>query len=424
MAAPSYFIATYSSHSGQLFKSRQLIAPRFHPAPSGGLVFEVDSRYRQETLDRIAALSLPDLRIGGAFTRTAAVFAALVSPGAILPYRRERGFLASFPLEHLALQAELPSGFLDTLHSWGIRTFGELAGIAADSLAARMGQGVLPLRRMAAGEDVSPAEVFRETPAYREKREFDWPVADSAALLFPLGEMMESLCRRVSGSGQAIGRVRLLLKGDDGEEVSRKVETALPSGNSRLLLSLLRLELEETVLRAGIRFVEMEAFPAPRRIVQHSLLEAETLEPEEKGLTLSLAEKSWPESSVGVPGVLDTHEPDPASCRDWRESRLLRGRSRNLNVDNGPGGGSSPESCDELPLSLRRERPSRPLNLGNGEIVAMAGPWKSSGRWWEGEEMDEKWSREEWDVELRSGELCRVSWNFREKRWYLEGIYD
>ena len=424
MAAPLYFIATYSSSADLLFKSRQLISPRSHPVHPGGLVFEVNSRYRQETLDRIAALSLANLRIGGAFTRTAAVFAALVAPGTILPYRREKGFLASFPLEHLSLQAELPAGFLDTLHSWGLRTFGDLTEIAPAALAARMGQDALQLRGLAAGEDVSLPESFREDLVYREKREFDWPVASSEALLFPLGEMMEAICGRVSGAGLAVCRINLLLTGNDGENLCKKVETALPSCNSRLLISLLRLELEEIILRSGIKSVELEAFPARARIIQHSLLEAETLEPEEKGLTLSLAERSWPESSLGIPGVMDTHDPDPGDCGDWRESRLLKGRNRNLNEPGGDNGCRPGYEGNSLHLALRRERPPRPLELAEGEIVSLAGPWKSSGCWWVGDEMRNGWTQEEWDLELKNGELYRVSWNHREKIWYLEGTYD
>ena len=424
MAAPSYFIATYSGRSDLLLRSRQLIAPLAHPVEPGGLLFEVDSRYRQETLDRISALSLPDLRIGGAFTRTAAVFAALVSPGTILPYRRERGFLASFPLEQLALQAELPPGFLETMFSWGVRTFGGLAEIPPDSLAARLGQGALLLQRMAGGEDTGLPGRFSERPVFREKREFDWPVGSTEALMFPLAEMMESICCRVSGAGQAVRGMALQLTQDDGGKIRKNVETALPSRNSRLLLSLLRLELEDLSLHSGVKSLEISVYPAKARVVQHSLLEPETLEPEEKGLTLALVEKSWPDSSIGIPAVLDTHEPDPGAAVDWRGSGLIRKKIRNLNVSGGSGGRTQPDAGDALSLTLRRERPPRPVRIPGEEIVSLAGPWLSSGGWWKSEETNNAWVREEWDMELRSGELCRVSWNPEEALWYLEGTYD
>jgi len=403
-----------------LLKARQLVAPLAHPAHPGGLVFEVDPRYRQETLDRIAVLSLPDLRIGGAFTRTAAVFAALASPGTILPYRRERAFLASFPLASLALQEELPPGFLETMDSWGMRTFGDLAEIPRESLAARLGPGALRLQRIAAGEDVDLPGSIREEPVFRETRVFEWPVGSSESLMFPLAEMMESICRKVSGLGQAVRRIDLALGGEEGDEVRKQVETALPSRNSRLLLSLLRLELESVVIPGGVRSVALEAFPARSRYVQHSLLEPESLAPEEKGLTLALAGKSWPDSSLAIPGVRDTHEPDPAAASDWRESRLLKGSGRKGRA--GVALGAARDAS--LALTLRRERPPRPLRLRREDIVSLAGPWKSSGGWWRGEDQEGVWEREEWDLELKGGELCRVFWDPGAAAWYLEGTYD
>ncbi len=424
MAAPSYFIATYSSRFDLLFRSRQLIAPLAHPVKPEGLLFEVDSRYRQDTLDRISALSLPNLRIGGAFTRTAAVFAALVSPGTILPYRRERGFLASLPLEQLALQAELPPGFLETMLSWGIRTFGGLVEIPPDSLVARLGQGALLLQRMARGEDTGLPGRFSEMPVFQEKKEFDWPVGSTEALMFPLAEMMESICRRVSGSGHAVRGMALRLTQDDGDKIRKQVETALPSRNSRLLLSLLRLELEDLSLHSGVKSVEITVSPAKARVVQHSLLEPETLEPEEKGLTLALVEKSWPDSLIGIPSVLDSHKPDPGIAADWKESGMLRRQMRNLDVSGGKGSRTRTDDSDGMSLTLRRERPPRPVELCHEEIVSLAGPWLSSGGWWKSGETGNGWDREEWDMELRGGELYRVFWNPEESRWYLEGIYD
>jgi len=423
VAVPSYFIAIYSSGLEPAVRSRHLIAPVSYPVKPGGLLFEVDARYRQETLEKIDSFSLPALRIGGAFTRTAAVFAALLAPGTILPYGREKGFLASFPLRHLSLQEALPPGFLDTMHSWGIRTFGELSAVPSGELVARLGQGALKLQRAAAGEDEGLPETLPEVPVFREKREFEHPIESTEALLFPLGEMVESVCRRVSGSGKAVQGIELVLNAEDGGRDRKKTETSLPSRNSRLLASLLRLELETVALSSGITSIEMEAYPARARHLQYSLLEPETLAPEEKELTIAMAEKSWPESRVGVPAVLDSHVPDPGCSVEWRETRFFREKK----ARGGTAGdleGKGNRSQASISMALRRERPPRPVSLREQDIVSCAGPWKYSGGWWSGEESLQSWSREEWDVELKSGELLRIFWHFGESRWYLEGVYD
>ena len=53
-----------------------------------------------------------------------------------------------------------------------------------------------------------------------------------------------------------------------------------------------------------------------------------------------------------------------------------------------------------------------------GRIVAGAGPWRISGDWW----TDASFARDEWDVELADGTLCRLARDGR--GWRLEAIYD
>ena len=54
-----------------------------------------------------------------------------------------------------------------------------------------------------------------------------------------------------------------------------------------------------------------------------------------------------------------------------------------------------------------------------GAISATAGPWHSSGDWWEA---DRHWQHEEWDVELAAGGIYRL--RRTPAGWFLEGEYD
>ena len=58
-----------------------------------------------------------------------------------------------------------------------------------------------------------------------------------------------------------------------------------------------------------------------------------------------------------------------------------------------------------------------------GEILWTAGPWRSSGDWWE----REGWARDEWDIAVQ-GEtgiaLYRLVRDRIEGKWILEGTYD
>jgi len=83
-------------------------------------------------------------------------------------------------------------------------------------------------------------------------------------------------------------------------------------------------------------------------------------------------------------------------------------------------------------LAMHRMRPPKPIEVAltagtpahlraaglNGRIVATAGPWRISGDWW----TDSAYARDEWDVELADGTLCRLAHDSR--GWRLEAIYD
>jgi protein ImuB len=62
------------------------------------------------------------------------------------------------------------------------------------------------------------------------------------------------------------------------------------------------------------------------------------------------------------------------------------------------------------------------VELGGGvqRVVACAGPWRASGEWWDVGE----WAREEWDVALAGGALCRLALDRRTGAWCLDGVYD
>ena len=55
-----------------------------------------------------------------------------------------------------------------------------------------------------------------------------------------------------------------------------------------------------------------------------------------------------------------------------------------------------------------------------GDIVACAGPWRTSGEWWR----EEPWAYEEWDVALSDRTVCRLVRDEAARRWVVSGIYD
>ncbi|MBV9479816.1 MAG: DNA polymerase Y family protein [Acidobacteria bacterium] len=61
--------------------------------------------------------------------------------------------------------------------------------------------------------------------------------------------------------------------------------------------------------------------------------------------------------------------------------------------------------------------------VSDGEILWQAGPWRSSGDWWE----QEPWARDEWDIAIPSAAglvLYRLVHDLVNGRWWVEGTYD
>ncbi len=91
-------------------------------------------------------------------------------------------------------------------------------------------------------------------------------------------------------------------------------------------------------------------------------------------------------------------------------------------------------SISDSRLAFRYYRPALPARVKTeegvpkhitarvcrGDIVKIAGPWRSSGDWW----MAEDWNRDEWDLSLADGGLYRMYFDRGVKGWFLEGNYD
>ena len=408
------FIAIFSSDLSHILAITHRLSPRIEICPPDGLLLEVTAKLERKTLEKLLQQT-PPLKVGISSTRITAILAAKTQSGAVVPPGKEGDFLASLPVNLLSLAIpESDCKLLSTFSQWGIRTLGKLAALPERELVARLGQTGLRLQKMARGQDTEPFQSYVEELHFEESQELEWTLDSLESLTFILGRILEQLCARLQSYGLAIDSLHLVLQLDNRTFYKRTLQVAFPTRNPKLLLSLLRLDLQSHPPDSGIVGVSLQAIPAPPRLIQHSLLEPPLPNPEEISRTLARLTALFGKSNIGSPALVDTHRPDAIemearfACREKAPSgRREKERERER---------------ETIQLSLRRFRPPIPTYIRSDQIVACAGPWRSSGDWWTGKAHE--WSRDEWDVELLDGSIRRIYWDYGRKTWFLEGIYD
>jgi hypothetical protein len=185
----------------------------------------------------------------------------------------------------------------------------------------------------------------------------------------------------------------------NSQPFTRTLDLPIPMLDPKVFLKLLQLDLKAHPPGAPILKMHLSATPAQPRTAQGGLFQPPTPEPEKLELTLARIAGMVGEDKVGSMQLLDSHRPGA-----FRVQRF---------VPTEPTGKKEPEStASHAPITaLRLFRPplratvklrdGQPAHVAcakrkeiQGEILWMAGPWRSSGDWWE----QDGWSRDEWDI--------------------------
>ena len=335
----------------------------------------------------------------------------------------------------------------EILDRWGLTTLGEVAALPAAALSARLGQAGMVLQRLAQGVDAGPLVPDADVPRFLERIELEWPIDGLEPLAFVLARLLEPLSLALERADRAAAAIHLQLRLVDRTEHGRMLALPAAIRDPKVLRTLLILDLESHPPPAAIDIVAIEIDPAPGRVLQYSLLErarpsAETL----ATLTARLGALVG-ESRVGQAVLLDSHGPDAFAMRRFAP-------------DDRGGSPRVPEMAPPPLLEqavLRRFRPpiavrvtvdrGRPAflfidrrGMPGGAVEQCAGPWRTSGAWWkapgtmlahprcdrEPGDGSRPWNRDEWDVALSDGSVCRLfqARDTESVQWFLDGVVD
>jgi protein ImuB len=395
---------------------------------------------------------------------TAALAARGFSGVTVIPEGKEAEQLGSLPVEVLLGNlAQESAQLLETFSRWGIRKLRDLAALPEVALSERLGQAGIHLQKLARGENSRTLVPFEPPLIFEEVIELDYPLVLLEPLAFLLGRLLEQLCARLEARALATQELRLDLELQNGYQSDESAELAVTSSpyvlfsrtlrlpipllDSRTFLKLLQLDLKAHPPGAPIVKIRLTAEPVRPRAAQNGLFLPPAPEPEKLELTLARIAGIVGEDKVGSLELLDTHRSE-----GFRMRRFAPGEPRGLKPDyfnSAVNAGLKPCStvntqnvdapCNlvtalrifrpsvDVVVTMRDNKPARitcPKNKGmQEEILWVAGPWRSSGDWWE----QEGWARDEWDIAVQ-GEtgiaLYRLVRDRLEGKWILEGSYD
>lgn len=381
--------------------------------------------------------------------------------------------LGCLPVEVLEPSPEI----LDTLDSWGIRTFKALAALPSVPLTQRLGQPGLHLQRLARGEVERELVPAQSPPSFQESLELEEAVELLEPLGFVVNRLLDELISRLRERSLATDHVQLDLELEihcdrqmQAEQTSsappvnpaanlqekshqRTLKLPVPTQDGKVLLKLLQLDLAAHPPSAPVKKVSVEVFPARVRTSQTGLFQPLAPEPAQLEITLArlraaVGEKDEQDRErVGFPMNTDSHHPDSFQVLSRVEESHARGRKLH---------GQQKEILDCLSspqLVLRRFRPplaalvelssersGPPVSkqtassknlpaavIFNGikaRVLHACGPWRSSGSWWD---QASRWQRDDWDVALNfngASGLYRIFLDVASGQWFVEGMYD
>jgi protein ImuB len=446
-----------------------------------GTLFGSLPKISRAIFDRATALGFKT-NMAVASTPDAALIAARGFPGiTVIPIGKEAEVLGALPIqvlfdEHIdGEEKQSAADLLETFDRWGIRNLRALAALPEIALTERLGQKGLHLQHLARGGTPRTLVPVEAPLVFEEAVELEHPIVLLEPLAFLLNRLLEQLCARLGSRALATQELRLTLdlsnftgideesenigipSESDGAEPKmwgqppsavrrseapllhgcyqtrfvRKLSLPLPMLDSKVFLKLLQLDLNAHPPGAPIVKIHLAAEPARPRSAQGGLFLPPAPEPEKLELTLARIAGIVGEQKVGAVELLDTHHPEGFRMRRF-VAEVARKSPPKRNLD--------PVEAPSAITALRRFRPPLRANVtlengqptrvmcprkkeAQGEVLWKAGPWRFSGDWWD----REAWSRDEWDLALRNGEIIsfyRLVHDLLGDGWFLEGTYD
>lgn len=428
-----------------------------------GSLFGCEENIAREMVRRAAGLSVV-VHVAISANLETAVHAARGFPGiTLIPAGEEEKCLSALPIGALSPSLEA----LETFARWGIRNCKELAALPVLELSERLGQEGVRLHELARGARARAMVLAEPVESMEEELELEDAVEDLEPLSFLLGRLLDQMCARLEARSLAAAAIRVRFELGDlfakdvqvrGESVPanstddaeaqklyvKVLQLPVPTRDSKMLLKLLRLQLQGDPPAGDIVKIMLAAEPARPRSAQGGLFVPGSPDPEKLELTVARLAKLVGGGNIGSPELVDTHRPG-----EFRMKRfVVEGEGARIRAAGGSARGKTAADFNGerrlrrpatgcrifrprvvAAVELREGCPAKIFFRGwCGRVVAASGPWRTSGDWWR----EDSWHRDEWDLEIEfqvaktggpAGVYC-VYYDSECRGWFVRGVYD
>ena len=425
----------------------------------------------ERLVDAVAAVGA-ECQVGIADQLSTAVFAARA--GRIVEPGKDALFLSALSIRQLATEPSLAApgreDLADLLWRMGIRNIGQFAALSRSDVASRFGADAVAAHQFARGEPTRGPS-GREPPQELDAvMNCDPPIDRVDAAAFAGRSLASILHRSLEASGVGCTRLAIHAVTANGQELERVWRCAEPltedatadrvrwqldgwlnkrNPNDRPTapVTLIRLRPVEVVSAEALQLPlwggtgEEDRLRARRALVRvQGLLGPEAVQvpvlsggrgPAERITFTPLGDEPVPRADPGQPWPGQLPEPSPTVLLDDPVELLdaggnpVRVTGRGLfSADPSRLAGPGSTHPRVVPQPPGREVPPALLPAGAGRLSWWAGPWPVDERWWDPDQSKAgRTARAQVlvDDDERSQALLLC---YRQRRWYVEGIYE
>jgi protein ImuB len=341
---------------------------------------------------------------------------------------------------------------LEILTKWGIHSLGALAALSGPEIHERLGERGTLWQTLARGGDRQPLVPWVDDIPFEAALELEWPIEGLEPLSFVLARLLEPLAERLERADRGAAVIYTSLRLTSRSVFTRTLQLPAPMRDPKTLRTLILLDLESHPPDAPIDIVRVLVEPTPARVLQWTLLERAQPAPEQVSTLIARLTALMGHGHVGAPQLVDTWRPGAFTISEFGSQIAdpLKKPDRSIEKQSGNRQSAIDQQSEiaHLKSALRRFRfpiptrvvvqEGRPIRVhtdrqgfSSGAIVEAAGPWRTSGNWWDtpgprmkSDKSGEAWDRDEWDVAMTDGTIYRLVVEREVGQWFLEGVID